>query len=162
MKSRSPAGQARLTQLGVSWLHWLVAPAGHQPQAQRFPTTTRNPLEATTHFHRMGQCCTQKQTADKQIPQQELGNGEKPDCGAMSCGPSWGAKPKGRLVIHHPGDLHPSMTSGHWHLGSCGGAGPGADGLARGRCGEAGVTQHDSGRKMVKRESLKKGDPAHT
>lgn len=55
------------------------------------------------------------------------------------------------------------MTSGHRCLGrGCptAGAGPGADGPARGRCSEAGVTQHDSGRRMVKRESLKEGRPS--
>ena len=50
------------------------------------------------------------------------------------------------------------MTSGS--LGSSfstGGTGPGADGLTRGCCGEAGRTQCNLGRKMVKRESLNGG-----
>lgn len=97
------------------------------------------PPEATTHLHRTGQHCTQRQTGDERVPQQELGNGENPHCGAMACGPGRGVKPKGWLVIHCPGDLHPSATSGHRRLGSgcsIGGARPGADGLAQGRCGE--------------------------
>lgn len=52
------------------------------------------------------------------------------------------------------------MTSGNQYLGSgcsTGGTGPGDDVPAHSLCDMANVTQHDLGRKMVKRKCLKEG-----